>query len=112
MPSCEGTPATECQAPGPVFSGAHGHGGPTLLVVPSPAGSPCGAAAGGIAYRGQAPAPAQSQRRSEGKKEKRGEKQISTIGKICSDSPAGALLPLLQEIRVRVLQRKTTRRNT
>lgn len=47
--------------------------------------------------------------REEGKE---GEKQISTIGKICSDSPAGALLPLLQEIRVRVLQRKTTRRNT
>lgn len=49
------------------------------------------------------------------KKRKRGnrkEKKIPTIGKICPDFQAGALPPLLQEIPVRVLQRKTTRRNT
>lgn len=45
----------------------------------------------------------------EGKEKK---KKILTVGKICLDSPAGTLPLLLQEIPVRVLQRKTTRRNT
>lgn len=68
-------------------------------------------AQGGLGFS----APLQSNLRMGGKilkevKEKK--KKIRTIGKICSVSPAGTLPLLLQEIPVRVLQRKTTRRNT
>lgn len=63
-------------------------------------------------YRLQWSAPGSGLPAWKGKRKRGGKRKILTKGNICSNSPAGALLVLWQEICVRVLQRKTTRRNT
>lgn len=119
VPGCEGTPAAAHQSPGCFPEQVRGQRVCTAGGLQASGETLHGTAARGIAYRSQAHRVAQgspllSRVTAAQKGEKRGKKRkkILTIGKICSNSPAGALPPLLQEIPVRVLQRKTTRRNT
>lgn len=117
VPSCKETPATAHQSLGCFPEQVRGQKIRIAGGLQAGGQTPHRAAVRGIAYRRQAhgfAAPLQSQRSMERKKEegKENKIEISSIGKICSNSPAGVLQPLLQEIPVRVLQRKTTRRNT